>query len=104
MQESQVREHLNKLDIPKSMGNEGLHPRVLRELVNVTARPLSIIFQRSWLVGEVPEDWKEANVSPILKKGKKEDLGSCQPVSSNCLLDTLTKYRLDKRKVRWIEN
>ncbi|KAK4806038.1 hypothetical protein QYF61_007015 [Mycteria americana] len=59
---------------------------------------------RSWLLGEVPEEWKEASVNPALKKGKKEDLGSCQPVSSSILLDALMKYRLDKGKVRWTEN
>ncbi|KAK4806080.1 hypothetical protein QYF61_010289 [Mycteria americana] len=58
----------------------------------------------SWLLGEVPEEWKEANVTPVSKKGKKEDLGSCQPVSSSILLDRLTKYRLDKGKVRWTGN
>ncbi|KAK4806078.1 hypothetical protein QYF61_010287 [Mycteria americana] len=59
---------------------------------------------RSWLLGEVPEEWKEAIVNPVSKKGKKEDLGSCQPVSSSILLDRLTKYRLDKGKVRWTGN
>ncbi|KAK4805354.1 hypothetical protein QYF61_003439 [Mycteria americana] len=58
----------------------------------------------SWLLGEVPEEWKEASVNPALKKGKKEDLGSCQPVSSSILLDVLMKYRLDKGKVRWTES
>ncbi|RMC14279.1 hypothetical protein DUI87_09371 [Hirundo rustica rustica] len=33
----------------------------------------SIIYQQSWLTGEVPDDWKLANVTPIHKKGRKED-------------------------------
>ena len=36
---------LQKLDAHKFMGPDGLHPRVLRELVNVVAKPLSIILQ-----------------------------------------------------------
>ncbi|KAK4806096.1 hypothetical protein QYF61_010305 [Mycteria americana] len=55
---------------------------------------------RSCLLGEVPEDCKESSVNPALKKGKKEDLGSCQPVSSSILLDALMKYRIDKGKMR----
>ncbi|XP_009577872.1 PREDICTED: potassium voltage-gated channel subfamily KQT member 1-like, partial [Fulmarus glacialis] len=31
--------------------------------------------------GEVPVDWKPANVAPIFKNGKKEDHGHCRPVS-----------------------
>ncbi|GAB0202198.1 mitochondrial enolase superfamily member 1 [Grus japonensis] len=55
------------------MGLDGMHPQVLRELADVIAMPLSIIFERSWRTGEVPEDWRKVNVTPVYKKGKKED-------------------------------
>ncbi|XP_042750422.1 RING finger protein 145-like, partial [Lagopus leucura] len=45
--------------------------RVLRELVGVIAEPLSAICQLSWLTGEVPEDWRLADVTPIFKKGRR---------------------------------
>ncbi|GAB0205527.1 mitochondrial enolase superfamily member 1 [Grus japonensis] len=70
-----VQDLLLHLDAYKSMGPDGIHPRVLRELADVIARPLSIIFQQSWESGEIPVDWKLANVVPIFKKGKKEDPG-----------------------------
>ncbi|GAB0182338.1 mitochondrial enolase superfamily member 1 [Grus japonensis] len=65
----------------KSMGPDGIHPRVLKELADVMAGPLSIIYQRSWESGEVPADWKLANVIPIYKKGVREDPGNYRPVS-----------------------
>ncbi|PKU32183.1 rna-directed dna polymerase from mobile element jockey- hypothetical protein [Limosa lapponica baueri] len=58
-----------------------MHPRVLRELAEVIAGSLSIIFERSWRTGEAPKDRRKANVTPVFKKGKKEDLGNYRPVS-----------------------
>ncbi|GAB0209251.1 mitochondrial enolase superfamily member 1 [Grus japonensis] len=63
------------------MGPDGMHPQVLKELADVIARPLSIIFERSWRTGEVPEDWRKANVTLVFKKGKEEDPGNYRPVS-----------------------
>lgn len=37
-------------------------PCVLRELAEVITKLLSIIFDRFWRIGEVPEDWRIANV------------------------------------------
>jgi len=73
VEEDCVRDHLSNLDAHKSMGPDGMYPQVLRELADVIAEPLSIIFERSWRAGEVPEDWRKAYVTPIFKKGKKED-------------------------------
>ncbi|KFW79124.1 hypothetical protein N305_02329, partial [Manacus vitellinus] len=80
-QEDVVSDLLSQLDPNKSMGPDGIHPRVMRELAEELAKPLSIIFQQSWLSGKVPDDWRLANVTPIHKKGCKQDPGNYRPVS-----------------------
>jgi len=40
-----------------------------------------IIYERSCRTEEVPEDWRKANVTPVFKKGKKEDPGNYRLVS-----------------------
>jgi len=42
---------------------------------------LSIIFEKSWLSGEVPDNWRKGYVTPIYRKGNKEDLGNYRLVS-----------------------
>jgi len=68
-------------DQHKSMGPDGMHPRVLRELAEVTAELLSVVFNRPWKTGEVPEDWRIASVPLVFRKGKEEGLGNYRPVS-----------------------
>ena len=67
--------------VDSSLGPDEIYLRVLRELAEVIAEPLSIIYQRSLLTGEVPEDWRLANVTPIYKQGCREDPGNYRPVS-----------------------
>ncbi|PKU49455.1 rna-directed dna polymerase from mobile element jockey-like [Limosa lapponica baueri] len=78
-----VSDLLHHLDRNKPMGLRGMHPRVLRELVEVLT---TLLFHHlpafpCWLNRELPVDWKTASVMPIYKKGWKEDPGNYRPVS-----------------------
>ncbi|GAB0203778.1 hypothetical protein GRJ2_002843400 [Grus japonensis] len=94
IQGEMVSDLLHHLDTHKSMGLDGIHPRVLRELAEVLPKPLSIIYQQSWLTGEVPVDWRLANAMPIHKKGWKEGPENYKPVSLTLVLGKVMEHIL----------
>ncbi|KAK4809960.1 hypothetical protein QYF61_002917 [Mycteria americana] len=81
IQGEMVSDLLHHLDTHKSRGLDGIYPRVLRELAEVLTKPLSILYQQSWLTGEVPVDWRLTNVMPIYEKVRKEGPGNYGPVT-----------------------
>ena len=62
-------------------GPDNVTPRLLHETVDVISVPLAIIFSKSFREGVVPDDWKQANITPIFKKGSKSVAGNYRPVS-----------------------
>ncbi|GAB0188643.1 hypothetical protein GRJ2_001329600 [Grus japonensis] len=88
------------------MGLHEIHPRGLSELAEVLIKTLSIIYQQSWLIGEVPIDWKLANVMPTYKKGQKEDPGNYSltlvlgKVMEQIILSAITQHIQDNKVIR----
>ena len=77
----EVKKKLDNLKIHSAGGPDKLGPRVLKELDNEVALPLSLIFNKSLLRGEVPPDWRCANVTPVFKKGSRSSAENYRPIS-----------------------
>ena len=77
---------LKSLNVNKSTGPDGVHPRILRECAEELAYPLKCLFDRTMKEGKIPKQWKIAEVRPIFKKGKKSSPGNYRPVSLTSVL------------------
>ena len=77
----QVKKKISDLKISSAPGPDGITPRLLKLGGDSISAALAYIFNKSLESGDVPEDWKVANVTPIFKKGGKGDPGNYRPVS-----------------------
>ena len=76
-----VRREIVNLNVYKACGPDEINPRLLIELVDSISRPIALLLNETMKHGEIPKDWKLANVSPIYKKGAKNRAENCRPVS-----------------------
>lgn len=76
------------IDKFKSLGPDGLYLRVLKEQA---VQPLKEIFQSSWSIRELPEDWTSTDVVPMYKKGKKLDPENYRPSITGKILEKIIK-------------
>ena len=70
-----VKQLFGKLKTSKSPGPDDLHPRILVELTYQLIEPLNTILCRS-----LEQYWKDGNITPIFKKGKRHIPGNYRPV------------------------
>ena len=76
---------LNNLNIHKASGPDGLSARVLKECSSDISPMLALIYNESLAQGTVPDDWRQANVAPVFKKGEKYNAANYRPVSLTCI-------------------
>ena len=81
VKECDVLNLLQDLDVNKSPGPDGLHPKALKELAQTITKPLTKIFNLSLSTGKVPDVWKVGNITALFKKGDKALPGNYRPVS-----------------------
>ncbi|CAH1259103.1 VWDE [Branchiostoma lanceolatum] len=76
-----VAKQLSSLNPSKSTGPDGIPPRLLKTVAEQIAPILQTIFSQSISTGDVPEDWRTANIAPIFKKGDRTMPSNYRPVS-----------------------
>ena len=90
-----VKAKIKNLKPHSAAGPDGIAPKFLLNCVNQIAPVLAMLYRKSVADGQVPEEWRQANVVPTFKKGSKMAAGNYRPVSLTCvsckLLESILK-------------
>ena len=77
----EVARTLLALDSTKATGPDEIPSRLLKDTARQIAPSLTQIFNKSLCLGEIPDEWKLANIVPIHKKGDKSQVENYRPIS-----------------------
>ena len=103
---STVCKLLENINVRKATGLDGVPNKLLKLAAHIVAPSLTEIFAQSINTGIFPTEWKIARVTPIFKKGKKNDLNNYRPISviptvakifEKIVYDQLFSYFNDKK-------
>jgi hypothetical protein len=83
---------LNKLDPSKATRLDEISSCILKQYAHEFAPLLTTIFNTSLSRGEVPTDWRQANVVPNFKKREKYLASNYRPVSLTCICCKLLEH------------
>ena len=68
----EVKEILQNLDITKATDADNVAARILKACSEELSTPLALLFNRSFSLGRVPEQWKLANITAVFKANERD--------------------------------
>ena len=102
--EKGVLKLLNELNPNKASGPDGLHGKVLKLTATEIAPILTSIFQQSLDSGQLPDDWKTANIAPIFKKGDRSNPANYRPVSLTSIVCKMMEHIIASNIMEHLNN
>ena len=102
--EEEVLKQLDKLKANKSPGPDQFYPRVIKQVKHEIAKPLTILFNSSLQQGQIPQDWKLANITPIFKKGDRGLPSNYRPISLTSIICKILESIIRDKLVTYLES
>ena len=95
---------LSNLSTDKATGRDEISARLLKECSNEIAPSLTALFNKSLTLGKVPQEWKEANVVPVPKKGDVHEVSNYRPISLLSLVSKLLEQVVHLHVSEFVES
>ena len=87
----------------KVEGPDHIPTRFLKEFAAELKPTMTLIFQAFLQQGQVPDDWKQANVAPIFKKGDDSTAASYKPISLTSVCCKILEHIIHSQIMRHLD-
>ena len=101
--EEKVEKAIRSLKANKTGGVDDLDSSLIKQSMAGLVKPLKILYEKSMKEGEVPEEWKEANITAIFKKGSKKEPANYRPVSLTSHVGKILEKIIKEELVKYLE-
>ena len=98
-----VMKLLRGLKPHKATGPDKISSLFLKEMASPITPALTLIYQASLEQGQIPDEWKTANVAPIFKKGDKSKPSYYRPVSLTSICCKIVEHILHSHIMKCID-
>ena len=88
-----VLESLGEIRDSSASGPDGISTKLILEMKEELAKPLTILFRKSLQEARIPDEWRDAVITHIYKKGRKTETGNYRPVSLTSVFGKTGKNR-----------
>lgn len=94
---------IDQINADSSPGPDGIPSKVIKELKEELLLPLGVLFKESLKSGKIPDEWREAEVVPLFKKGKRSDPSNYRPVSLTVIICKIMERIIKAQMTTFIE-
>ena len=97
-----IAQKIKKMIYNKSPGVDRMPTKLFKEIVEQISTPLAIFFNLSLEEGIVPSECKEANITPLFKKGSRNKPENYRPVRLTSVVCKLLKTLIRDHMVEFL--
>ena len=98
---SEVVKHLQALKPNKYPGSDYILSHILQVCANELAPSITVLLNKSFSTGPVPDDWKSADISPIHKKGSKHKRENNRQISLTSIVCKIGEKIVHDRVIKF---
>ena len=99
-----VHKQLTQLNTHKATGPDNIPTAILRLAADELAPVLTRFYQYSYDHGTVPQDWRDAHIVPVFKKGERHQPANYRPVSLTSVASKIMEHIIHSSIMRFYDS